>query len=74
MLDRLVTAGKSPQELARYVFDTQGCGNCQTIGQGGKLGYTEKGKQRAEGFEGCVSMLTSMTVIVRVPEEKSSLQ
>ena len=38
MLDRLVTAGKSPQELARYVFYTQGCRNCQTIGQGDKLG------------------------------------
>jgi|SRR5450759_3594373 cytochrome c2 len=73
-LDRMIAAGKSPQELAQYVFDTHGCKSCHTIGQGGKLGYTEKGKQRAEGFEGCINMLTAMTVIVQVPEAKRSPQ
>jgi cytochrome c551/c552 len=73
-LDRMVAAGKSPQELAQYLFDTHGCSNCHTIGREGKLGLTEKGKQRSEGFEGCINMLTAMTVIVQVPEEKRSPQ
>ena len=73
-LDRMVAAGKSPQELAKYVFDTHGCKSCHTIGQDGKLGYTERGKERAKGFEGCINILTAMTVIVQVPEEKRSSQ
>jgi cytochrome c2 len=73
-LDRMTAAGKSPQELAKYVFDTHGCKTCHVIGHEGKLGYTEKGKQRAKGFEGCINMLTAMTVIVQVPEEKRSSQ
>lgn len=73
-LDRMVAVGKNPQELARYVFDTHGCRGCHTIGHDGKLGYTEKGKQRAAGFEGCINMLTAMTVIVQVSEDKRSAQ
>jgi cytochrome c551/c552 len=73
-LDRMIAAKRSPQELAQYVFDTQGCRNCHTIGHDGKLGYTEKGRERANGFEGCINMLTAMTVIVQVPEEKRSSQ
>ncbi len=73
-LDRMIAAKRSPQDLAHYVFDTQGCGNCHTIGHDGKLGYTEKGKERANGFEGCINMLTAMTVIVQVPEDKRSSQ
>ena len=70
----MVAMGKSPQELAGYVFETHGCKSCHTMGHDGKLGYTEKGKQRAAGFEGCIKMLTAMTVIVQVPEEKRSAQ
>ena len=73
-LDQMVADGKTPQELAEYVFDTHGCKSCHTMGHDGKLGYTEKGKQRAAGFEGCINMLTAMTVIVQVPEEKRSAQ
>ena len=73
-MDRMIAAHKSQQELAQYVFDTHGCKSCHTIGHDGKLGYTEKGKQRAKGFEGCISMLTAMTVIVQTPEEKRSTQ
>jgi parallel beta-helix repeat protein len=73
-LDRMIAAHKSQQELARYVFDTHGCTKCHTIGSKGKLGFTEVGKQRAQGFEGCISMLTAMTVIVQVPEDKRSAQ
>jgi hypothetical protein len=71
-LDGMVKANKSPRELAVYVFDTHGCRSCHTMGSDGKLGFTAKGKDRAQGFEGCISMLTAMTVITQVPEEKRS--
>ena len=73
-LDRMAAAGKSQQELAKYVFDTHGCTNCHTMGQGGKLGFTERGKERAKGFEGCISMLTAMNLIAQVPDDKRSTQ
>jgi hypothetical protein len=73
-LDQMIKAGKSPLELAQFVFDTQGCKNCHTIGHDAKLGYTEQGKERAKGFEGCIDMLTAMTVVVQVTEEKRSAQ
>lgn len=71
-LDQMIAAGKSPRELAEYVFDTHGCKNCHTIGRDGKLGYTEMGRQRAQGYEGCIDLLTAMTVIVQVQEDKRS--
>jgi cytochrome c551/c552 len=67
-LDRMIAARQSQRELAQYVFSTHGCKNCHTRGHHGKLGFTEVGKQKAKGFEGCISMLTAMTVIVQVPE------
>jgi cytochrome c551/c552 len=73
-LDRMIADGKSPRELAQYVFDTHSCKKCHTIGRDGKLGFTELGKQRAAGFEGCIHLLTVMTEIVRVPEQKRSPQ
>jgi cytochrome c2 len=69
-LDKMVASGKSQQELARYVFDTHGCKSCHTVGQNGKLGFTDKGKQIAKGFEGCISMLTAMNLIAQVPDDK----
>jgi hypothetical protein len=71
-LDQMIAAGASQKELAQYVFDTHGCKNCHTIGHDGKLGFTAKGKERAQGFEGCINMLTAMTVIVQMPEDKRS--
>ena len=73
-LDRMIAAGRSPEELAQYIFDTHGCKSCHTMGRDGKLGYTQKGQERAKGFEGCINMLTAMTVIVQLPEEKRSSQ
>lgn len=73
-LDRMVAAGKSSTELAKYVFDSHGCKSCHTMGHDGKLGFTPKGKERAQGFEGCINMLTAMTVIVQVPENKRTPQ
>jgi hypothetical protein len=71
-LDSMVKANKSPRELAQYVFDTHGCKSCHTMGSDGKLGFTAKGKERGQGFEGCISMLKSMSIITQVPEEKRS--
>jgi cytochrome c551/c552 len=73
-LDKMVAAGKSQRELAKYVFDNHGCKNCHTVGRDGKLGFTAKGEQRAKGFEGCINMLTAMTVIVQVPDDHRSAQ
>ena len=73
-LDRMVAEGKSQRELARYVFKTHGCKSCHSMGQSGKLGFTEKGKERAKGFEGCISMLTAMNLIAQVDEKQRSPQ
>ena len=75
-LDRMVSEGKSQRELAQYVFNTHGCKSCHTMSQkgsqSGKLGFTEKGKERAKGFEGCISMLTAMNLIAQVDEKQRS--
>jgi cytochrome c551/c552 len=73
-LDKLIAEGKSRRELARYLFNTHGCKSCHTMGQNGKLGFTEKGKERAKGFEGCISMLTAMNLIAQVDEKQRSPQ
>jgi hypothetical protein len=59
-------SGKTPDELAAYVFERHRCNNCHTLGQGGKLGFTDRGKEVGKGFEGCISLLTSMNVIAQV--------
>lgn len=71
-LDRMIAAGKSPRELAQYLFDTHGCKDCHTIGREGRLGFTTKGKDKAQGFEGCISTLKAMSIIAKVAEEKRS--
>ena len=71
-LDKMIAAGKSPQELAAYLFDTHGCKNCHTVGHDGKLGFTKKGEERAQGFEGCISTLKAMSIIAKVPEDQRS--
>jgi cytochrome c2 len=63
----------SSDELARYVFDHHGCNSCHTLGANGKLGFTQRGKQVGKGFEGCISLLTSMNIIAQVkPINRSS--
>ena len=74
-LDRMTASGKTDREKAQYVFDTHGCKNCHTAGEGGKLGMTEQGKELAHGFEGCIPMLTAMNVIAQVdPSQRSAGQ
>ena len=71
-LDWMIAAGKSQRELAQYLFDTHGCKECHTIGSEGKLGFTTKGKEKAQGFEGCISTLKAMSIIAKVPEDQRS--
>lgn len=71
-LDRMIAAHKSQQELAQYVFDTHGCKSCHTVGQNGKLGFTSRGQQVGQGFEGCIRLLTAMNVIAQVPDNRRS--
>lgn len=73
-LAELDTSGKSPQELAGYVFERYGCKGCHTLGRAGKLGLTERGKEIGKNFEGCISLLTAMNVIVHLPEENRSAE
>ena len=61
-------AHMSSGALAKYVFDNQGCATCHTVSTDGKLGFTERGKERAKGFEGCTALLTAMNVIAQVPQ------
>src|SRR5258705_1899674 len=71
-LDKMIAAKKSQKELAQYVFDNHGCSNCHTVGENGKLGFTAKGKQLTNGFEGCIRILTAMNVIAQVPANQRS--
>jgi len=73
-IDQMIAAGRSREELAQYVFDTHACSGCHTIGSQGRLGFNERGKQTAKGFEGCISMLTAMTVIVQISDNKRTPQ
>ncbi|MBI3679467.1 MAG: hypothetical protein HY235_03640 [Acidobacteria bacterium] len=71
-LDKMVADGKSPRELAEHLFDTHGCKTCHTAGKDGRLGFTKKGEERAQGFEGCVATLKAMTVVAKVPADQRS--
>jgi cytochrome c551/c552 len=68
------TSGKSSQEIAEFVFQHYGCSSCHTLGKGGKLGFTERGKQVGQNFEGCMSLLTAMNVIVHVQEKNRTTE
>jgi cytochrome c551/c552 len=73
-LDRMIAAHKTQQELAQYVFDTHGCTGCHTMGQNGKLGFNSRGQQVAADFEGCIRLLTDVSAIVKIPENRRSCQ
>ena len=71
-LDRMAAAHKGPQEIAQYVFDTQGCKSCHTLGQSGKLGFTARGRQAGADFEGCIRLLTDVAGVAKVPDDRRS--
>jgi cytochrome c551/c552 len=59
---------KSPHELAQFVFTKYDCNSCHTLNNEGKFGYTERGGQLRANSEGCVGLLTSMSVIVHISD------
>jgi hypothetical protein len=59
-------SGKTPDELAAYIFEHHHCNGCHTMGAGGKLGFNDRGKEVGKHFEGCISLLTSINVIAQV--------
>ena len=68
---QLSTMNSKP--LALYIFQNHGCKNCHTLAHGEKLGLNEQGKQVGKGFEGCISLLTSMNVIAQTkPSDRTS--
>jgi cytochrome c551/c552 len=73
-LDRMIAAHKSQSELAQFVFETHGCKACHTVGQNGKLGFTPRGQQVGGDFEGCIRLLTDVSLIAKMPESRRSDQ
>ena len=71
-LDKMTAGGKSQKEMAQYVFDHHSCNGCHTANEGGKLGFTAKGKELSNGFEGCIRTLTAMNLIAQVPTAQRS--
>lgn len=61
-------ANKSPHEIAHFVYANYKCAGCHTLSNEGKFGYTSRGAQLKQESEGCVSLLTSMSVIAHIPE------
>jgi len=61
-------AKMNSDQLAHYILENHGCKNCHTLGSGGKLGLNEQGKQIGKGFEGCISLLTSVNVIAQTKQ------
>ena len=60
-------------DLAKYVFQQHGCKNCHTLGKAGKLGLTEQGIEVGKNYEGCVSLLTSMSLVAQLKEAQRSI-
>lgn len=69
-----LVAGNTPKEMARHVFEKYDCESCHTLGREGKFGFTPRGARLKEDSEGCVSLLTSMSVIVHVPDDQRNPQ
>jgi cytochrome c551/c552 len=60
-------AGMDSVEFTQYVFVHRGCDGCHTLSADWKLGFTDRGKELAKGFEGCAPLLDAMFVVVQVP-------
>ncbi len=52
--------GKSPREIAKWIYDNHGCVSCHTLTSTGLFGLTPQGQARAEDFEGCPGMLRTV--------------
>lgn len=54
-------------EVAHWIFENHQCKNCHTLSETGMLGLTELGQARAQDFQGCPGMLTTVMTTVGVP-------
>ena len=68
-LEQLIS-GKNNMEMAQFIFDNYNCKSCHTLETEGKFGFTSRGEQLREGFEGCVALLTAVQEMVYLPEEQ----
>ncbi len=69
-LAEFAATGKSPHEMAEFVFGNYKCSSCHTLSKEGKFGFTSWGAQLRQQSEGCVALLTAMNVMIHVPEEQ----
>jgi hypothetical protein len=60
----------NPHRLAAKVFKEHNCGSCHTLGSKGQFGYTAHGLAIKKQSLGCVDLLTAMTKLSSVPEER----
>ena len=61
------TSGMTRTETAKYVYSTYGCNGCHTINSEGNTGLTPVGEVAAQGFTGCVRLLTAVSASVAIP-------
>lgn len=64
------SASSNPHRLAAKVFKQHNCGTCHTLGSKGQFGYTAHGLEIKKQSLGCVDLLTQMTQLTSVPEER----
>lgn len=69
--DALLTydvTGKSPGDIARWIYDNHNCSTCHTLTTSGVFGLTARGQQLARDFEGCPGMLQTVWQTLTIPE------
>ncbi len=64
--------GKSPREIASWIYNNHGCVVCHTLTNTGLFGLTSQGQARAEDFEGCPGMLKTVWETLAIAEEEWS--
>jgi hypothetical protein len=62
--------GKSPLDIARWIYDNHGCVECHTLTKTGLFGLTAQGETMAVDFQGCPGMLTTVWETLTVAEEQ----
>jgi hypothetical protein len=60
----------NPHRLAAKIFKEHNCGSCHTLGSKGQFGYTSHGLEIKKHSLGCVDLLSAMTKLTSVPEER----
>ena len=60
------TTGKSPDEIALWVWDTYRCNTCHGFTADGLMGLTPQGQQMGRDFQGCPSMMATVWETVAV--------